>query len=168
MKKLNTVLTLLCISLICLYFIACNQAKNDTVDFEQFSKNLAEAINTHNVQKVVDLYADDAVIYQPDLLEPMRDKSEFEQLYAAYFRAFPDLKFEIVALIPEGNLVCMEFRETGSFSGPMATPEGDIPATNKKFEIKGASIFKVNEQGKIVEDRSYFDQATLLRQIGLQ
>ena len=51
----------------------------------------------------------------------------------------------------------------GTQTGPL---KGGIPATNKKFEIKGSSVFSFEgEKIKICSD--YCDMMTLMKQIGL-
>jgi len=45
-------------------------------------------------------------------------------------------------------------------SGPV------LPATGKKFEIRGVSIGTIRD-GKVVENHDYYDMATLLGQVGL-
>jgi hypothetical protein len=59
------------------------------------------------------------------------------------------------------------YRKSFSFTGPLATPNEDIQPTGRKFEIKGAVFLKVNPEGLIIEDKTYYDQASWLAQLGL-
>jgi len=141
--------------------------KKDTFDFEELAKKYAQVWNAHDVAGVAKLYADNALIYQPDLSEPMKGNKNLETAYANYFRAIPDIKIEFITIISSGDQACFEFLETGTFTGPLATPNGDIQPTGRKFEIKGAVLLKITPEGLIIEDKTYYDQASWLAQLGL-
>jgi len=49
----------------------------------------------------------------------------------------------------------------------LASPEGDIPPTGKSAKVKVAFIAKVNADGLIKEDRTYYDTAEFMRQLGI-
>jgi predicted ester cyclase len=55
----------------------------------------------------------------------------------------------------------------GTHTGPLETPQGDIPATGRKVKVKFAFILDVTPEGLIAEDRSYFDSASMMSQLGL-
>ena len=48
----------------------------------------------------------------------------------------------------------------------LSGPAGDIPATHRRLEGRGAQILRVSG-GKIVEEYLYFDQVQVLAQLGL-
>ena len=51
---------------------------------------------------------------------------------------------------------------------PRESPTGrQIPPTRKRVDVKGAVFAGVNDQGEIIEERRYYDVATMLRQLGL-
>jgi predicted ester cyclase len=52
--------------------------------------------------------------------------------------------------------------------GPLDLGNGErLPATGRRVEIPTAWFFELNEQGKIVSERDYFDTAVILRQLGV-
>jgi hypothetical protein len=53
----------------------------------------------------------------------------------------------------------------GVHTGPLQTPSGTIPASNKPIEIPACQVVKV-EGGKITSFSHYFDMLTMLTQIG--
>jgi hypothetical protein len=65
--------------------------------------------------------------------------------------------------------LCITFKGgvRGTFTGPLASPEGDIPPTGKSAEVKVAFIAKVNADGLIEEDRTYYDTTDFMKQLGL-
>jgi len=59
-----------------------------------------------------------------------------------------------------------EFRVTGTHTGVLASPEGDIAPTNRRATARGVQLQRIAE-GKIAEEHVYFDQLEILAQLGL-
>ena len=137
--------------------------------FEDTSRKLADAQTKHDAEKVASLYAADAVAYDPMYPEPLRGREAIRNEAVGFFKGFPDLRFEIVSVVEKDDRSgAGEVRLSGTNTGPMESPTGDvIPPTNKKMDIKGAAFVKLNERGEIVEERRYYDVGTFLRQLGL-
>jgi steroid delta-isomerase-like uncharacterized protein len=84
----------------------------------------------------------------------------------AYFdetrRAFPDQRNELIALHHTDDGVMAEAFIRGTHKGPFR----GLPPTGKEFEIRAMAFF-VFEEDRLVCERVYFDQATVLRQLGI-
>jgi steroid delta-isomerase-like uncharacterized protein len=84
----------------------------------------------------------------------------------AYFeqtrRAFPDQRNELVALHHADDAVLVEALIRGTHTGPY----GSVPPTGRSFELPILSIF-VFDDDRLLCERVYFDQNTVLRQLGL-
>jgi predicted ester cyclase len=79
---------------------------------------------------------------------------------------FPDQSNEIIALRACADAVIAEFWLTGTHLGPLNTPAGEIAPTGRKFRVRMCAIFEfAPESDKIVCERVYFDQASILRQL---
>jgi steroid delta-isomerase-like uncharacterized protein len=137
--------------------------------FTDVSRKLTDAINTHKAEAVGNLYAADAVAYDPMYPEPLRGRDAIKRDYTGYLRGFPDIRFEILTIVEKDDRSgAGEMRFTGTQTGPLETPTGgEVPPTNKRVDIKGAVFAKVNDSGEIVEERRYYDVASMLRQLGL-
>jgi steroid delta-isomerase-like uncharacterized protein len=137
--------------------------------FEETSKKLADITSKHDLEGHAKLYASDAIAYDPMYPEPLRGRDAISKDAANLFRAFPDVRFQIVSVIEKDDRSgAGEVRLTGTHSGPLKTPTGEeIPPTNKKFDLKGAAFVRLNEKGEIVEERRYYDVGTILRQLGV-
>jgi predicted ester cyclase len=84
-----------------------------------------------------------------------------------HFRAFPDLRHEIRGLAVESNqTLAFEWRATGTFVAPLATPGGEVPPNGDTIDILGSDFWRF-EGGLIVNYHIYFDQLEFLRQLGL-
>lgn len=166
MKKSNLVKVLLGLTLSLIFLCGCNQ-KKDVVDFKQLGDKMLKAFNAHDASALTEFYADDAVLFDVKGEELARGKAAIEKYYTAYFRAFPDLKMDFVQIIAAGDQVCYEFINRGTFTGPFAGPQGDIQPTGLKSVIKGAFLAKLTSAGLIKEDRSYYDELSWMKQLGL-
>ncbi len=90
------------------------------------------------------------------------DKNGMHQFHQGFFGAFPDIHYTIDKLVDDGQVLAIESTVTGTQRGQLMA----IPPTNKKMELKAA--FFVEARGdKISKWRSYFDSASMLRQLGV-
>lgn len=78
--------------------------------------------------------------------------------------AFPDLSFDVVSISAASETtVASQWPMKGTNSGPF----GGGPPTGKTIALPGADFF-TRDGGKIVTVKGYFDQRTLVDQLGLQ
>jgi steroid delta-isomerase-like uncharacterized protein len=80
-------------------------------------------------------------------------------------RAFPDASGEVTNALETGDSAILEIRWSGTQSGPLEMPDGELPASNKRAEVHACQVFRV-EGDRIAESRHYFDMATMLQQLG--
>ena len=80
--------------------------------------------------------------------------------------AFPDVKGSYDNVTIDGNKATFQITWRGKHTGPLQTPEGDIPATGKNIEIRACIISEV-ENGKVKVFQNYFDMMTMMSQLGI-
>jgi steroid delta-isomerase-like uncharacterized protein len=94
------------------------------------------------------------------------DVYDGEQEVLRYFEesrtAFPDQRNELIALHHADDAVIVEFDLLGTHLGQLRT----LPPTGRSFRARMTSFF-LFEGERIVCERVYFDQATILRQLGV-
>jgi ketosteroid isomerase-like protein len=98
-------------------------------------------------------------------------RHEGREAIAAYFeegdKPFSDISMETSQLIEEGNVLVEEWVWRATNTGPLPMPDGtEIPATNKTVELPGVSVLSVRN-GKVTNQRDYFDNASVMSQLGL-
>lgn len=76
--------------------------------------------------------------------------------------AFPDQRNELIALHHADDAVIVEFYLLGTHLGQLRK----LPPTGRSFRCRMTSFF-IFEGERIVCERVYFDQATILRQLGV-
>ena len=82
----------------------------------------------------------------------------------AWWKAFPDLKHEIVSEIESGDIYACELAMHGTHTGPMQTPQGALPATGKRVRMASCD-YVVVKNGKITSWHAYPDMAGLMAQL---
>ncbi|MFC4358445.1 ester cyclase [Halobium salinum] len=123
---------------------------------------VAEVWNGRNVEAIPEFFAEDCVVEDPSYPTPIRGVEG----YAAYVRdtltAFPDFHLEQHAVVGDGDRVLTHYTASGRQDGPL----GPLPPTGRWVEIEGTAVVRYAD-GRIVEDRAFFDTAELRRQLGL-
>jgi len=94
-------------------------------------------------------------------------KDQIAEGFKMFDKALPDLKEEVVTMTAEGDRVACQVVETATFTGPLELPSGVVAPTSRPYELPVASFFRVNAQGFIVEQRTYWDTADWARQVGI-
>jgi steroid delta-isomerase-like uncharacterized protein len=94
------------------------------------------------------------------------DVYDGEQEVLGYFAesraAFPDQRNELIALHHAEDAVIVEFDLLGTHLGPLRS----LPATGRAFRCRMSAFF-IFDGERIVCERVYFDQASILRQLGV-
>ena len=80
----------------------------------------------------------------------------------SFTTAFPDLKLTITNQYTDGDVSVVEFTATGTHQGEL----DGIPATGKAVTVQVVDVVSVRD-GKIVGEREYYDQLSLMQQLGV-
>jgi ketosteroid isomerase-like protein len=131
---------------------------------ERALRGYLEAIDAHDLKGVRASFTGDAGIVAPGV--ELHGKEEIVGWIRVFITAFPDLKHEVRAVIETGDACVAEVRFSGTHTGPLASPDGEILPTGKPFVLDYAHISRF-EDGRIKSDHVYFDQLTFLSQLGL-
>ena len=135
--------------------------------FETAGRKFIEAFNRHDADATAKLYANDCVVHDPLYPEPLVGRNAVKEDNANFFRAFPDIRFEIVEILDRGDVGSAEMKMTGTNTGPLTTPMGEIPPTGKRIELWGAVYARLGAQDLVVEERRYYDTASFMRALGV-
>ena len=84
-------------------------------------------------------------------------------IYRRYFSSTPDLEQKITHLVSTDSCLVIEYDSWGTLSNPeQQTPEY---MRGKKYLLHNCTRMTVRE-GKIIQQKTYFDQVSFLRQMG--
>ena len=122
--------------------------------FEDFANGDLEAAD--------EVFADDCRFTMPP--GPLT-KAEHRAMGEAFKAGIPDAHMVVDHVLDGGDEVFLEGRFVGTHTGDLHSPDGTIPATGNKIEMRFADYFKVSG-GKVTEHRTYWDQVDMMRQLG--
>jgi predicted ester cyclase len=91
------------------------------------------------------------------------DPCRAPEYFATTRTAFPDQRYELVALHHADEAVIVEFDLKGTHEGPL----GDLQPTGNAFTCRCVSFFLLEDGERLVCERAYFDAATIARQLGV-
>ena len=124
-----------------------------------------EGINRHDLDMVVSMLADDVESILPGA-PPMNGPEAFKQYVSVFQTAAPDAHIVGHRYFESGDTIVVEGTYSGTHTGPLMTPNGEIPPTGRHFEFTFADVLQARG-GKVVNHRVYFDQVGFLMQLGL-
>jgi ketosteroid isomerase-like protein len=90
---------------------------------------------------------------------------EFRALGETFSAAMSDKRHEIVRTFEVGDTIVVEGVYTGQHTGPMVTPEGEIPPTGNAVSFPYADFLQFRD-GRCVSHRIYWDNVALMTQLG--
>jgi len=166
MKKLLLILPL--IIMLCFAF-GCQQKVEEGITEEEaqaIAEGVLEIWNEGNLTLVDEIYSPDYVRHYVDIYEDIVGIDAYKQWITNTRTIFPD--FHVTQegdIIFKDDKIVSRWLADGTNTGPLNTPLGSFPSTGKKVRFYGVFIIHVVE-GKIVEEWLYFNQASLLQQLG--
>ena len=134
-------------------------------DIKKVLDEYTDAFNSHDQERIKACYADDAVFTAPGGIR-LEGPEAIVEYAMTWLNALPDATATVDKAVIEGDWVATQQTFTGTHTGTLVSPEGDIPATGKSVVGRAAEIIRI-EDGKIAEDHLYFDNMEFVTQIGL-
>ena len=134
----------------------------DSSRTEAAATSYFDAIAAHDLDAMVACWKAGAV----DHLGPVgavRAPDGIRAYFEELFGAFPDLRYEVLDMIVDGDRVAVRWRARGTFTG---RPFDGIEANGAHAEIEGLDLARI-EDGLLVENYGYWDDAAVARQLGL-
>jgi steroid delta-isomerase-like uncharacterized protein len=118
-----------------------------------------EAFNGHDVQAIVGLYADDAVLYDSGMRYPRRGRGEIERWFTTRFGSMPSIRYTPKAQIFSEGQAAVTWTVAGK--GPRLLGQAWL---SRPFAVDGVSIFTFGD-GYIQRQQGYYDHLAALEQI---
>ena len=126
------------------------------------------AANSHDAAAVAGYFAEDAVVVESGLPEPVQGRPAVQQAAQVIFTALPDLQQTVVTIVAQADMVAAEIHAVGTNTGPLMLPTGQqLPASGNSVELPMALFSRFGPDGLIVEERRYLDTASMMRQLGI-
>jgi steroid delta-isomerase-like uncharacterized protein len=107
-------------------------------------EQLIEPENSHDLERMLALLADDVVIEDVPFVLVMKGKDGVKQAFTNFYTAAPDFKVEPKSLVTNDRSFALEVVFTGTQKGHLP----GLPATGKRFSVRGCSFGEFKWQGK--------------------
>jgi steroid delta-isomerase-like uncharacterized protein len=83
----------------------------------------------------------------------------------SFWDALPDARLKLENELAAGDSVVTEGTLTGTHSGALRAPDGEIPASGNPVTLRYASVKRIRD-GQVASEHLYFDQLEFLQQLG--
>jgi steroid delta-isomerase-like uncharacterized protein len=129
---------------------------------EQVLEDWGRHWSSHDMERLLALFTDDVVYEDVTMGAVNRGKAELRAFGDGFFAGFPDVTFEVTSRFAGSASGAVEWVMRGTHRGDLP----GLPATGKRIEVRGASIFEFAAE-TICRCSDYWDMATFLKQLGL-
>jgi steroid delta-isomerase-like uncharacterized protein len=130
-------------------------------DQKRTIENWAKLWSAHDMQRLLQIFTEDAVYEDVTMGEVNRGGAAIKAFGEGFLAGFPDVTFELRSSFANGVNGGAEWVLRGTHTGNMP----NMPATNKRIEVRGASVFDFAGD-KIRRCSDYWDMVTFLKQLG--
>ena len=134
-------------------------------DPESSVKMFYERFGEGDMDAAASIYHDDVVTVEP-ALGRAESVAEWRAYGEAFRRACPDAHMTVQTLVASGETVAVEATFAGTFTGPLASPQGEVPPTGQAFELPFADFFRFRD-GRVAEHHVYYDQVAFMSALGI-
>jgi nogalonic acid methyl ester cyclase / aklanonic acid methyl ester cyclase len=130
------------------------------------ARQVINAFNTGDVSNVSD-FISEQYFNRESQVDPVRGQlrgpTEFIDTVENLRTAFPDLRHNEEAIIVQGDEVVSVINVTGTHTGNFFI----LPPTGNEISYEAVHLYKVGEDGKIIEHKAIRDDLTFLAQLGV-
>lgn len=125
-------------------------------------RRMYELLSEGDIDGFGDLLADGLVEHEEiPGLEPT--KEGVKQLFQLYRASFPDLRMQVVELLPSGDRVVCRGLATGTHTGEAFM---DLPASGKQISVELIDIVRFDDDGRCAEHWGLTDSLSMMQQLG--
>jgi steroid delta-isomerase-like uncharacterized protein len=128
----------------------------------QTVRQMVAYLSSHNVAGMLSCFDDEMEWLDVPMEASYRGKPEISSFLDSLFDAFPDLEYRLTHMVTRGDSVVAQFRMRGTHQNTFY----GLPGTQAVVEIPCLSMIAMRD-GKMLSDHCYFDNAMILRQMGL-
>jgi predicted ester cyclase len=125
------------------------------------------SLNARDVAGFDSQIKDDIAYRAPGTRDKAIDEAGLNQSNAAYFSAFPDLRFDVLRQFAEGNVVVTLYRTGGTFVNPFFIAPGlpPIQPTGRNGFMDGIEVFTL-DGAQVARSQDVWDNVTFATILG--
>ena len=127
-------------------------------------RSFIETWNKHDAEDTM-AYLDPDVVFQSPLFRVQGVKARTE-VNEGFMTSMPDFQYKLLRIVGDDDFVAAELLGAGTSTGPAKLPGRDpIPPTGRRVEFAMAGLFRLTAEGKIADERYYYDRLDLIQQL---
>jgi predicted ester cyclase len=167
-KSLIRSITIIPLALLLCFAFSCQQQVQEGITEEEAQALLDSALeiwNEGNMALIEDVFAPEIVARTSTFPDDIVGLEGIKGWVTFARTAYPDLHMTFDEVIVKGDKIVASFTFTGTNTGPLSMPAGELPPTGKKVRITGLGIDRV-QNGKIVEELVVYNVLDMMLQLG--
>jgi len=125
-----------------------------------------DALTSGRLETAAEHVSEDALVIDVASGDEFHGPTGYLEHVRGWYSAFPDLRFLRLAIRAGDEFAVAEYEISGTHTGTLLTRRGHIPPTGMEVDVRFCDVLTI-PNGRLTQLRSYFDSATLLRQLGL-
>ncbi len=130
------------------------------------ARGLVEAFNDADWDRMRTVVSPDIVYQETGTGRHIQGVEDYLTLCVTWRQGFPDVAGEVTAALADGGTVALEVTWSGTHTGPLAGPTGEIPATGKPIQVTSAMWYQI-EGDQVTNLRNHVDILGMLNQLGV-
>jgi len=154
--------------LVLCFALSCQQQVEEGITEEEvqaISERYTKVWNEGNLELIDELHATGYVRHYVDIYEDIVGINAYKKWVTDTRTIYPDFTVTIDETMFKDDKIIVKATVTGTNTGPLITPMGELPPTGKKIQFRAVGIIQVVD-GQITEEWIYFNQAPVLLQLG--
>lgn len=128
----------------------------------EIARSYFEAVAARDVEAMLAHWDPEGGGYIHGMVD-IRVPDTYRGWFTDLFRAFPDLRFEVLDIVADQERAAVRWRASGTFTGPVRF-EGMI-ANGEKMDTEGCDLLTIRD-GKLVSIYAYSNATVMARQLG--
>lgn len=128
----------------------------------EIARSYFEAVAARDVEAMLAHWDPEGGGYIHGMVD-VRVPDTYRGWFTDLFRAFPDLRFEVLDIVADQERAAVRWRASGTFTGPVRF-EGMI-ANGEKVDTEGCDLLTIRD-GKLVSNYAYSNATVMARQLG--
>lgn len=127
------------------------------------ARNYFGAISRQDIDTALSFWKEGGIDYLAPVGE-LKAPEGMREYFTSLFAAFPDFRYEVLTTVADGDQAAIRWRASGTFTGK---PFTGVIANGASMVAEGCDLLRVDGDGLIVHNDSYWDDAATARMIGL-
>jgi len=138
------------------------------MDVKDLAQNTVDMFNDRSFrQKAQDVANPNIVVSDKPTGQEFRGVDGFVEYSEGFVNAMPDLQGTAVEHQVDGNKVITRVHGTGTFTGTLQTPQGNMPGNGNPVDIEYQLVQVFNEDGRLVHFTVDYDMQDFMHQLGI-